>query len=676
MSAARRRLAGHAPLLALGLAVAGAAAYVLTYALETTSFLNDEFANVVSARAMVADPAEIFAASGGGLFRGPERLTSVLLALPAALTGSAPDELRASRTLLALAYALVAVPAYALLRGLEVPRWPSAALAAAAVTGPWMVFGATMLNVTLAAPLTVAFVWAGWRAVVRPSLATEAAAVAVAALMVTARVSHAAFFLGPVLAAVAAAWWTRPPGEPLRRLPARAARRNPLILGVALVGAIAVAAIGPGDLAGEAYENAANIALPLDRLWPSLAWTTAVLAIATGFLAVPLGGAWALRQIARPASVEAGAFALIAVATFLLYVYVSGTAGAEQQERYPAPLAALPVVAAGAALFRREAWALGTAAVGALAARAIATQAIEEHAEPLSYFFSPAQLFVSKVVLGRLTVALPGDDQMVTIAAVGMVALAVAVAAGAAWRPVAAGAVAALLAVGAVSGVYTLRKYEPATAPGDLDAVAWVDRATGGEDAVFWNYQWGVNAADRNTRTTATVHFNASVCCGEWRPDYRDFLGEHGRLERERGVPPFVAGHAGYRPLVFAATPYARPTGFGAPMRVERFVDERPRAAAVVRGAADDGAVETWARIVALNDALTDHCLDVELLNPDAQAVPVGYALAGDRGRLRPGEQRWLRARGGDRVMRTGRGDALLYIGEIHYVGCDAAQAR
>src|SRR3712207_9401930 len=68
------------------------------------------------------------------------------------------------------------------------------------------------------------------------------------------------------------------------------------------------------------------------------------------------------------------------------------------------------------------------------------------------------------------------------------------------------------------------------------------------------------------------------------------------------------AGPTGHRPIVFAAREVARPEAYGQPMRVERFVGE-PRAAALVEGAEDDGAVDPAARIVAL-PALRGSCVD------------------------------------------------------------------
>ena len=685
--------------------MAAVTTYVLSIAYDATAYLNDEYGTVMAGRGMAHDVGEVVSASAAGQFRGPERLTSVVLAIPDAVFDSTPWQMGVGHLLLVLSYALVAVPAYALMRGLDVPRWPAAGLAAAAILGPWVVFGTTMLNITLAAPLTIAFAWATWRAVVRPSLGAEALAIGVAAVMTTARASHAAFFGAAVLAAVAAAWWTREPGEGLPRLPRRVFARTPVIAAVALVGLVVVVVLGPERFAGDAYDQSASIKFPLGQLWDSLAWTTAALALATGFVALPIGGAWALRQLVRPADVRAGAFAVIALAIVLLYVYVAGAAGAEEQERYPAVLAALPVVALGAALYRRgEAWVLGTAVLGLVAARAIATRAVTDATDPLSYFFEPAQLFFSKVVVGRLTVALPGDAHMVTIATVGAAAVAVVITAclapqyerawhrnikvpgtvpgttggtvpGTTGGTVPGTVVVALVVFGVVSGVYTLHKYEPALGPDSLSEVAWLDRAGGGENVVFWNYQWYVNKPDRDVRARLTLYHNASACCGEWRPELADSVGGDGRLERDP-VPRYVAGPDSYRPVVFEAYQTSRPTAYGNPFRVERFVGDQPRAAAEVVGAGPDGAVEDApARIVAY-PALRGHCLDVTVTNRAEAPGPIGYELGDRRGRLRPGGLRVVRVPGGVTVRRTGDVDAPLVLGEIYYVECDAPQSR
>jgi hypothetical protein len=654
--AVRQRLPAGSPLAALGLAVTAVAAYVLTYALDTTSFLNDEYGTVTGGRVIARDPVELFTATGGVFARGPERLTSLALALPDALLGSTPAEMRGGHVVLALAYALVAVPAYALLRGLEVPRWPAAGLAVVAILGPWMVFGVTLLNVTLAAPLTVLFAWATWRAVVRPSVPAELLAVGAAALMTTARASHATFFAAAVLAAVATAWWTRPASTPLARFPLHLARRSPVIVVVTLLGGLALLVFGSSALAGRDYADAARLDFPADAVWSALGWTTASLTIACGFLPMIVGGAWALRQVVRPADVRAGAFAVIALTTFLAFVYLMGASGAQEQERYAAPLLALPVVAFGAALFRREAWPAGTVVVGVLCGLAVQLDDAAPGGEPLGHFFSPALLFFA--------------NELGVVAVVLAVAAAVAVVVVPRLR---AAAVVALVVFGVLSGVYTLDRYEPATAPGDLGALAWADEAVDGETAMFWNYRWEANAGERDVRTRQALYFNGSLCCSEAPPDLESLLSGRGEIDRgTEPEPEFAVGHSGYRPVVLAALETGRPEVGGLRMRVERFVDG-PAAAAVVVNAGADGAVEDEATVGVLRRA----CLDVELYNREDAPGPVGFltrpstgAVRGESGRLRPDQVLWTRVRVNTTIERTS-GEVPLFIGEIRYVGCD-----
>ena len=635
--------------------MAAVVAYVLTLALDTTSFLNDEYGTVTGGRVIARDPVELFTATGGVFNRGPERLTSLLLAVPGAVFGSAAGELRAGHVLLALAYALVALPAYALLRGLEVPRWPAVGLAVVAVLGPWVVFGATLLNVTLAAPLTVLFCWAAWRAVVRPGVGAELAAVAAAALMTTARASHAVFFAAVVVAAVATAWWTRPDGA---RFVAHLVRRNPVIVLVAVVGALALVVFGSSALAGRDYADAARLDFPLDAIWSALGWTTAVLTVAGGFVPMVLGGAWVLRQAVRPADVRAGAFAVIALTVFLAFVYLMGASGAQEQERYAAPLLALPVVALGAALFRRgEAWLPGTVAVGLLCALAVERNALEDGGDALGRFFSPALLWAADV---------PG-----TLAAIVAAGLAVALVLVPRWRPA---AVALLVAVGVVSAVRTLDAYEPATAPGDLDGLAWADEAVGGADAMFWNYHWPAVGADRDVRTRQTLYFNASLCCAEASPAFEDYIAPDGRIERgDDPDPEYAVGHPGYRPYALAAKQVSRPDVGGQRMRVERFPGD-PVVAAEVEGAAEDGAVDGAATIRVL-PGLGEGCLDLELYNREDAPGPVAFTLRDREVSLRPDEAHWERLDESAAVSRT-RGEVPVFLGEIRFVGCDDPLSR
>nr|MDQ5808747.1 hypothetical protein [Actinomycetota bacterium] len=71
--------------------------------------------------------------------------------------------------------------------------------------------------------------------------------------------------------------------------------------------------------------------------------------------------------------------------------------------------------------------------------------------------------------------------------------------------------------------------------------------------------------------------------------------------------------------------------------------------------------------------ALGDHCLDVELYNPEGARRGVAFAVERQRGRIAPGASRWVRIRRSALISRTRPGDPPLMIGEAGYVACDAA---
>ena len=415
-----------------------------------------------------------------------------------------------------------------------------------------------------------------------------------------------------------------------------------------------MAIVGPSTLAGQAYDAAARIKFPLDQIWDSLAWNTAVLAIATGFVAVPVGGAWALRQVVRPADVRAGAFAVLALGVFVLYVWIAGASGAEEQERYPAFLAAFPLIALGAALYRRgEVWVLGTVVLALLCARAIATRAVEEVAEPLSYFFGPAQLFFSKVIVGRLTTLLPGDEHMVTVATLLFAALAIAIACLApksadtclapkcsrAWhrrrrRSSCSGSSRASTRCASTSR--RRRRGRSPRSPGSTAPAAGTTPCSG-------------TTSGRSTPPTAT-----SSRAGRSTTTPRRAVASGGPTRSSscatrRGgstatpSPASSAASTATGPVVFAAKQIARPTAYGYPMRVERFVGDEPRVAAVVAGAGEDGAVEDKRAEIVAFPALDGRCLDVLVTSRAEAPGPIRFtdrrgqrAPAARRGAVRP----------------------------------------
>src|SRR3712207_127000 len=158
------------PPAALAAAVGLLAVFALRIAFRATAFTNDEYGMVIAGRLAARDPFDALTSSVPPYFsRGPERLMAFVQAVPDALLTSTPAELRSIHVVLALAYFATAFPAYALLRGLGAGPWTAVGFGLAAVTGPWIIFGTSLLNVTIAAPLTALFAYLAWRTAVQPS---------------------------------------------------------------------------------------------------------------------------------------------------------------------------------------------------------------------------------------------------------------------------------------------------------------------------------------------------------------------------------------------------------------------------------------------------------------------------------------------------------------------------
>jgi len=684
------------PFAALALLIAGVTAYVQTLGWNTNTYTNDEVYSLIGGRLLEGDFFALLFETQGWFNRGPERLNSVIMALAAAVTGTAPDELRTSHVLLALIYFAAAVPTFALARGLGLGRGAAVLVAALTVVTPWALFGATLLNVTVGVPMTMLFAWAAWRTAVRPSLLNDAVTLAAAGLNTLARTGHAPFVVVALLAVVYAVWLRRPVGEraahSLLRLPLRTLRTHPLLVAVMVLGGVYVLAVGSTNIAGPAYSSVSEFKLPWQSLWDHLRQWFVQLTMATGYLPMLLGLPWLLWQAVRPASRETGVFAVIALGLFVTFVYLTGNIFSAIEERYVAPLAAFPALAFGAAVFRREAWPLGTLLVGLVAARAIATVGIVPGSDFL-YQVAPARLFFSEVVLGRVTVAVPGgDDNIVLIATLAMVALALAVsmlfapaalrrwpAIGGRRQFLAVGACVPVLLLGALSGGYAMNRYKAAVLPDkSFERMAWIDEASGDRPTFLWAYFWPETRDGRIYMGQLAQHFNLSVCCTLWLNDVQDVIGPDGMLP---GPPtPYLARFEGYLPLVFETEVVARSQEFGnEEMRVERFLGDS-RAVLKVEGAEPDGAVRSGRPVTLrpLQAPRADRCLAIDLGSPLDAKRRLGYRIrAGGRkivGTLRPTFGRRLVVPLDEAtpitVESTRRSKDLLRLGELRVMRC------
>jgi len=437
-------------------------------------------------------------------------------------------------------------------------------------------------------------------------------------------------------------WVRRAPGEPLRRYPVTLARTHPLLVGVSVAAVLVVAVLGPATVVGPAYAPQGRFTLPLDAMWNYLGHWTAQLTVSTGYLPMIIGAPWLLRELVRPRSPETGTFAAVALGLFAVWVYLTANHGTQLEERYVAVLGALPVIAFGAAIVRREAWPLGTLIVGALVARAVVAKGVSglPGEDAFAFFIAPGRLFYDHVLINRATTILPfGDEHAGTVIMVGVLAVAVAATVLVMRRrgtaPV-AGVLAAVFVVCAVTGAYCLGRYTPATQPErSLYGSAWIERATRGEPTVLWAYDTPETVGGRRYLIQLASFFNANTCCGFWLADLPVLLGEGGEVpaRRDDAEPTHLVRFTGFHPLVFASRTVQRSTYLGhLELRVERPTDLPLRAAARIEGTDPDGRLDPGGRATVTYlpaGREPGRCLDMEVLSAPGAQRPVPYRVTG-----------------------------------------------
>lgn len=685
------------PFAALGFLILGAAVYVQRIGWATSTFTNDELWGVIGGRLLEQDFL-FFATDVGHFNRGPERLVSVLQVPSNALFASTVDALRGSHVVLALVYFSVAVPVYALSRGIGLGRWTAVLTAALVVVTPWAVFGATLLTVTVALPTNMLLVWAAWRAAVRPSLLGDVLVLVAAGVNALARTGHAPFAVVAIFAVTYAVWLRRPDGEPagrsLLRLPVRIARTHSLLVAVTALVVLVVLRLGLDTVVGSAYQSANEIRLPWDSLWFHLRDWFMQLTMATGYLPVMIGAPWLAWQVVRPATPAIGVFAVVALGLFLTFVYVTSTHNSVSEERYVAVLAGLPAIAFVAALARREARPLATLVLGLLLARALATLSPFNFPSGsyVSYQIAPARMFFEQVLLGRTGLVVPGDDSNVlTAATLAIVAVAVAVAVAAspfrprlpslplpAWLRLRAAVAAplAVLAFGAMSGGWAIQTYRDSLPPETMASMDWIDEVSGGEQVFLWSHFSPERREGPIYIGLLNQFFNESVCCTLWLNDVQDLLGPRGELPAE--PVRYVAQLEGFSPLGFDADVVARREYAGETMRVLRF-DGPARAAVRVEGIGLDGRIAAGQEaVLRLLPAGRGKCLKIKLSSAADATALVAYGVAGAASRasgtLAPGARRTeiVRPSSSKSIAVRARGaeGSAVQLGDISVARC------
>ncbi len=665
MSALRRVPGGVGLALLLALAAAVIARYGLDYHLRQ----NDELNAVIGARFLELDLANLVDRAGYG-DRGPERLTAWYVALTNQLAATTAGDFQVGHMAMALAWAAIAVPVYLLARGIGLGPLPALVPAAICAAGTWAIYGITFLNTTLGLLTACVQLYVLWRVTVRPSRRWELAVLGAFVLAVTARVGHAPLVLALAPALVAQAWRDRPagqrPGAFLRAAPGTIARRWPILTAAGALAALLVVAVGQSGLLGAYGSGLSQVRPEPGRLAEQAQAIFGRTALATGFLPVALGVPWLVREAVRPRHREAGAFAVLALATIAILLYVLYTAAIE--DRYLVVMLPLVALAFARALFARELSLVAGLAFGAVLAWSTAQRALFPSDEPFAFFIAPGAVFFRRVVVSRVDAVLPGSGaQTAVLAAAVLLAAAVAVLTTRAPRRAAAGAVAATAVAvvlwGAVAGTYSMRKFTALAAfpTRTWDGLTFVDAQAGpdgdvgliaddppvpGADQKYYDIAYFNRSLDRTIAVDGRYNF---TCCPPLlRPPLAATTDRvRGRVTVSGGkVPELLAVPLGFRPYGFNT----ERLGIGEPgFALERRLGPlRLSYVAPSRGVEGDGWAQAGRPLrrrvfpAAAGPSLRGACWTASLTAPAIAGGPINYtARAGARrvaGTLQPRE--------------------------------------
>jgi hypothetical protein len=373
--------------LALGLVVFLNALWIAYFGLRMhgLAIFDEKFA-VEGARWLHGSIDRLYDAHSYG-DRGVERLTAVLFVPALWLFHSTANQFVFDHLLMALLFSLQAIPAFLLARGLRAGTGWSLFAAALSVFGPWAIYGTVFLNNAPAACAAAFALWAMWRSVTTPAPWWDGLALLFVGLAALARVSSAILIVALPVAIVAHVIVTRQPRELLKHW----------LLGVVgVLGVIWLATRSLSALIGD-YPTAVH---PTSGLIGERALTTiAHLSAGAGFFAMVIGGAWVLRQLLRPLSPEANAFAVLALAWLLAIGYVNLASGVD--ERYELILFLPLVVAFAVALGRREISLVPTVGMALLVWLALHRHGDIGYVQSSDYLTWPSREWLSKVWLNK-----------------------------------------------------------------------------------------------------------------------------------------------------------------------------------------------------------------------------------------------------------------------------------
>jgi hypothetical protein len=369
--------------------------------------------------------------------RGVQRLHLALMALPMMFFAN-PTAFVLAHLLFVAVYASAAIPAWLIARGCGLGPYQALVPAALAVLTPWAVVTTSFLAEPVGYGVFGWACWGIWRAATRPSIGADVLAVVLLALALLSRTGFLLFL--PVLPAVGVlqAWrydtGTDPLGQRLRRLPLAALRRQPLSVGIGVLGVLVFLLAWLQVLPGgpKRFTGRYNTALP--PLWLMASkWRSFLSRIdaGTGFILFTAAIPWLFARVARPRDPAVHAFAwtaLGAIAAVLLSLV-----GGPADERY-VMFVAFPVVLAGClALMRRELGPVMVLIGGAAAFALFFTPGWKlNDTSDFGYFGFPVDTFMWRVVLTKLHNAASSVDPRTSgglLLAAGLLGLALI-----AWR--------------------------------------------------------------------------------------------------------------------------------------------------------------------------------------------------------------------------------------------------
>jgi hypothetical protein len=412
--------------------------------------------------------------------RGIQRLTILVLALPlGVVNGELGVDL--GRFLMCLAFTSAAIPAYLIASGSGLSRAWALLAATLTIVTPWAVLTGSFLSESVAYAVATWALWGAWRACLKPGLASDVLAVALAVFAGLGRTNLLVLIVIAPLATLLHTWATVGYAN-WRDLPGRMWRDHPLFAVLIPPGAVIVLLMLVGIKPGPIGSLAGNYIVSLDQLDFGILpekFSRQDSRVLTGVGVLPLlvGVPWIIGQIRRRSTPATGALALTALVGYLVLQF--STVYAAPEERYIFLVTAPLIVACVAAIVRRETPAWAIAVTGVIAGVLVWRIAWPFQLDPARFLTDPSESFVGRVVLSRL----PGNGQL----AFGLLVVAAACAlafvlgrgrASRPWVPAAVLGVVALLAV-VQTGYIVGKRTELSNGPGTLADWTWVDDRVG-----------------------------------------------------------------------------------------------------------------------------------------------------------------------------------------------------